>query len=126
MCRKINGFTLVELLVTLVLMALIAATVVPQIDRWLGARERAAIRSEIASKLAMLPLQASRAGETLEITHFNQLDLPHNNIFITQPVTVLASGFCVGGTFTFTLTQATVTYNVTAPLCAVEENNESG
>ena len=126
MYRRINAFTLVGLLVTLVLMALIASTVVPQIDRWLGARERATIRSEIASKLAMLPLQASRAGVSFEITHFDQLDLPYNNIRITQPVTVLASGFCVGGEFTFRLTRATITYDVTAPLCAVEENNEPG
>lgn len=126
MYRNPKGFTLVELLVTLVLMALIASAVVPQIDSWLGARERATIRSEVISKLALLPLQASRAGEDIEITDFNQLDMSSRGLIITEPVKVLASGFCIGGAFEFELPSATIAYEVLAPLCTVRENNEAG
>ena len=120
-----KGFTLIELLVTLVLIALVSSAVVPQIDSWLGARERATIRSELSSKLALLPLQASRSGENVEIENFSQLDLNYENITVTETILVLASGFCVGGAFNFDLATTTVQYEVTPPLCIVREIDEN-
>ena len=117
--RSSAGFTLVEVLVALVLMSLIAALVVPQIDRWLSARERATIRSEISSKLALLPLQVARQGEAATIENAAQLDIDYNAVRIIEPIKVLENGFCIGGQFALEFSNGAARFNVIPPLCEV-------
>jgi prepilin-type N-terminal cleavage/methylation domain-containing protein len=116
-----KGFTLVELLVTLVLMALISSVVVPQIGSWLASRERATIKAEVSNKLALLPLQASRSERGFTITDFSQLDLSYDSLNVIDPITVLPSGFCIGGRFEFSSPNVVIEYNVESPLCKVTE-----
>lgn len=124
--RHLSGFTMIELLVTLVLMSLIVSMVVPQIDAWMNAREQASIKSEMISKLALLPLQASRQGETITVTTPQQLAVTASNVQITMPIKVMDNGFCQGGTFTIRATNRLSRYQVTSPLCEVVAVNEQG
>ena len=121
MFRVHKGFSLVELLVTLVLMGLVASVVTPQIGSWLTSRERAAMKAEIASKLALLPLQAAREVQHIEITDFSQLDIDYPVARISTPISVLPSGFCQGGKFTFAQGGGVIAFNVNPPLCEVTE-----
>lgn len=114
---------MVELLVTLVLLGLIASVAAPGMDAWLRSRQASAIRTSLASDLALLPLQAKGQGAALYITDASQL--PSKNLaleFIT-PVTVLANGYCQGGEVA--LLQGSeknpqrVVYEVIPPFCEV-------
>ncbi len=61
------GFTLVELLLVLALVAAAAGLVAPQLLRWVdGARERAALEA-LRSALSALPEQAFFAGRAIEL-----------------------------------------------------------
>jgi general secretion pathway protein G len=117
--RTINGFSMVELLVTLVLLGLIASVVAPQMDSWLSARQAAADRMAVTSRLALLPLQASRSGERVVIHNGEQLALQDLLIEFTQPIVVLANGYCLGGQFSLVQDTRTFSFNVTSPYCEV-------
>jgi prepilin-type N-terminal cleavage/methylation domain-containing protein len=66
LCRS-RGFTLLELLVVLAVVALLASVVVPASMRaWEAARDRA-LEREVRLVLSGLPLEAFRAGTELEL-----------------------------------------------------------
>jgi general secretion pathway protein G len=110
---------MVELLVTLVLLGLIASMVAPQMDSWLTARQAAADRMSITSRLALLPLQANRNGKQIVIDNSQQLALQALLIEFTQPIVVLANGYCLGGQFTLMQGDKAFSYQVTSPFCGV-------
>ncbi|MGS2719906.1 prepilin-type N-terminal cleavage/methylation domain-containing protein [Paraglaciecola aestuariivivens] len=113
------GFSMVELLVTLVLLGLVASFVAPNVNTWLSSRDAAATRMAISSKLAMLPLQVNRKGEALTITNASQLDLAHIDIVFEQPIEILANGFCMGGELSINQNQRVTKFEVLAPYCEV-------
>jgi general secretion pathway protein G len=119
---KVTGFSMVELLVTLVLLGLVASFVAPGVDAWLTSREAAAARIEVTSKLAMLPLQVNRKGESLIIDSSAQLNLAHLFITFKQPIRVLSNGFCMGGKFSIEQKQRTISYDVLQPYCEVRRS----
>ncbi|MFT6284929.1 MAG: general secretion pathway protein G [Arenicella sp.] len=119
---KVSGFSMVELLVTLVLIGLVASFVAPGVDAWLSSREAAAIRIEVTSKLAIMPLQVNRAGESLIIDNSAQLNLAHLPIIFEQPVIILSNGFCMGGRFSIEQKQRTMSFDVLQPYCEVRRS----
>jgi prepilin-type N-terminal cleavage/methylation domain-containing protein len=120
---KVSGFSMVELLVTLVLIGLVASFVAPGVDAWLSSREAAAIRIEVTSKLAIMPLQVNRAGESLIIDNSAQLNLAHLPIIFEQPVIILSNGFCMGGRFSIEQKQRTMSFDVLQPYCEVRRSD---
>jgi prepilin-type N-terminal cleavage/methylation domain-containing protein len=120
---KVSGFSMVELLVTLVLIGLVASFVAPGVDAWLSSREAAAIRIEVTSKLAIMPLQVNRAGESLIIDNSAQLNLAHLPIIFEQPVIILSNGFCMGGRFSTEQKQRTMSFDVLQPYCEVRRSD---
>jgi hypothetical protein len=114
---------MVELLVTLVLIGLVASFVAPGVDAWLSSREAAATRIEVTSKLAILPLQVNRAGESLIIDNSAQLNLEHLPIIFEQPVIILSNGFCMGGRFSIEKKQRTMSFDVLQPYCEVRRSD---
>jgi len=120
---KVSGFSMVELLVTLVLIGLVASFVAPGVDAWLSSREAAATRIEVTSKLAILPLQVNRAGESLIIDNSAQLNLAHLPIIFEQPVIILSNGFCMGGRFSIEQKQRTMSFDVLQPYCEVRRSD---
>jgi prepilin-type N-terminal cleavage/methylation domain-containing protein len=124
MKRMIIGFSMVELLVTLVLLGLIASFVAPGVDAWLTSRQTAATRMAISSKFALLPLQASIQGEQMLIDNPAQLELNDLVLFIsfTQPVLVLANGYCQGGQFSLEQNERIFYFDVLAPYCQVQRS----
>jgi general secretion pathway protein G len=110
---------MVELLVTLVLLGLIASMVAPGLESWLAARSAAAVRMEINGQLAMLPMLANRSGQKVVIDSADKLSLTDVVIEFTEPVVVLANGFCQGGRFKLQQGDYVSTFVVLAPYCEV-------
>lgn len=116
----VAGFSMVELLVTLVLLGLVASFVAPNVNSWLKSRDAAATRMAITSKLSILPLQVNRTGQSLTIENATQLDLDHLDMVFEQPVVILANGFCVGGKFSLLQGQRKQLFEVLPPYCEVQ------
>ena len=61
------GFTLLELLVVLALLALSAGLVAPKASRWLDAVQARGWRADLKVRIESLPVKAFLAGESLSI-----------------------------------------------------------
>lgn len=65
--RQHGGFTMLELLVVLLLVALVTGMTVPLAGNWLrGAQERA-LRRDLQASIESLPMQAFRSGQAIEL-----------------------------------------------------------
>ena len=116
--RKTNsGFSLIELLVTLLIIGLLGGIVGPNIMSWLDARTSRQNKDLIASYVETLPLQARSRNERLEISE--QLNLNTITVSFSEPVIVLANGFCLGGKGSFMVKEREFVFEVTAPFCEV-------
>ena len=115
-----SGFTLVEVLITLTLLGLVASVTFPRVDSWLSSRQKAAEREVFASALAGLPLRARINGETIVVSKIDQLMIDNIKASFLEPVTVLASGFCLGGLAELSQGQKTQQLKIKAPFCDVE------
>jgi prepilin-type N-terminal cleavage/methylation domain-containing protein len=65
--RPAQGFTLLEMLVVLALVAMVAAVAVPQAARWLEAAEERGWRDDLKARIERLPVRAFHSGEPLDI-----------------------------------------------------------
>ena len=96
------GFTLLELLVVLALVAILAAFVAPGAARaWEGARQRA-VERELRLVLAGLPLEAFRAGAAMELgapeLQRRMTDWPPGwSLEMDRPLAYSAEGVARGG-----------------------------
>lgn len=62
-----GGFTLLELLVVLAVIALATAVVVPAASRWLAAAEARSWREDLVVRLTELPTEAFARGQAMEL-----------------------------------------------------------
>lgn len=65
--RHSRGFTLLEILVVLVLLALAAGLVAPAGSRWLDAARQRAWQDDLRAQLLSQPLRAFHAGKALHL-----------------------------------------------------------
>jgi general secretion pathway protein G len=96
--RRGAGFTLLELLVVLALVALLTGLVAPAAWRWVdSARERAQVDAARAA-LEALPRQAFAAARRVELTPAGPLPLPADwRLDSTAPLVYEYSGMTAGG-----------------------------
>jgi prepilin-type N-terminal cleavage/methylation domain-containing protein len=120
--KKSAGFTMIELLVTLVLLGLIASLAAPGLESWLRSRQNDAIRTALSSEMALLPLQANRQGEAITLNNGNQLLSLDLQIQFIEPVVVLANGYCLGGKVSLLQNDRSIDYDVLAPFCEVRRS----
>ncbi|WP_102798344.1 prepilin-type N-terminal cleavage/methylation domain-containing protein [Bowmanella denitrificans] len=112
-----QGFTMVELLVTLVLLGLISAVAAPGLEAWMASRQAATERAELASRLLLLPIQASQQRQSLSIHSAKDLAMPDVELQIEQPVSVLANGYCLGGRVAIVQGPRRFQFDVLPPFC---------
>lgn len=65
--RAFRGFTLLEMLVVLVLIALAAGFVAPAGSRWLAAARQRAWQDDLRAQILNLPLRAFHEGRALQL-----------------------------------------------------------
>jgi prepilin-type N-terminal cleavage/methylation domain-containing protein len=116
------GFTMVELLVTLVLLGLIASLAAPGLESWLRSRQNDSVRTALSSEMALLPLQANRQGKAITLNNGNQLHSLDLQIEFIEPVVVLANGYCLGGKISLLQNDRSIDYDVLAPFCEVRRS----
>ena len=102
------------------MVVVVASLVFPGMDSWITSRKKAADREVFASALAALPLRARVNGETIVISKIDELMIDNINASFLEPVTVLASGFCLGGLAELSQSQKTQRLKIKAPFCDVE------
>ncbi|WP_457325702.1 prepilin-type N-terminal cleavage/methylation domain-containing protein [Roseateles sp. P5_E11] len=96
------GFTLLELLVVLTLVALTTAVVLPATMRWLDSANERGWREDFVALLSALPTQAFASGRSLELDA-DQLralapELPADiELRIDKPLRYGVNGAAVGG-----------------------------
>lgn len=62
-----RGFTLLELLVVLSIVALTTGLILPSASRWLSSARERGWQQEVRAELAALPMRAFRSGEPMEL-----------------------------------------------------------
>jgi general secretion pathway protein G len=122
------AFTMIELLVTLVLLGLITSMAVPGIDSWLRARQASSVRLALSNEMTLLPLQAKMSGQRLELSETSQLRDNSLPLRFIQPVVVLANGYCLGGQVALlqnsnSTNTAETLFDVVPPLCEVHRHD---
>jgi prepilin-type N-terminal cleavage/methylation domain-containing protein len=118
------GFTMIELLVTLVLLGLIASLAAPGLESWLRSRQSDALRIAFSSEMALLPLQANRQGKAITLSNSEQLNSVNLHVEFIKPVEVLANGYCLGGNVALLQNNRLVNYDVLAPFCEVRRREQ--
>jgi general secretion pathway protein G len=121
---KGGGFTMVELLVTMVLLGLIASLVAPGLESWLASRQASAMRMALANELALLPLKANRSSQKIIINNIAQLNIEDLDASFPLPIVVLANGYCQGGQVIVHQRGAEITMDVMSPYCEVRRRED--
>lgn len=103
--RPAAGFTLLELLVVLTIVALSIGLVLPSASRWVDAARERGWRADLRATLAGLPVRAFRQGEALALDapalRALQPELPADlNLRLPQPLRYTAMGVAEGGQLT--------------------------
>jgi len=98
------GFTLLELLVVLSIVAMTAGLILPSTSRWIAAARERAWQQELRAQLAALPMRAFQSGEPLELDAsalrnllLEKNDLPASvQLELSAPLRYSAAGVAVG------------------------------
>jgi type II secretory pathway pseudopilin PulG len=116
---------MVELLVTVVLLGLIASVAAPGMESWLRSSQASAMRTALASELALLPLQANRQGKAIILSDVSQLQTQELELEFIQPVVILANGYCQGGSVALQQSNRRIVFEVLAPFCEIRRNDNA-
>lgn len=98
------GFSLLELLIVLALLATVTALVVPRLDNVVRAVRVSGARAEVERRIERLPLQARREGRAMAIGKGDRLDRRLGDSWpegwsaeAVDGLSVAANGVCMGG-----------------------------
>lgn len=126
--RATRGFTLLELLIVLGLIAMMAALVAPRLHKTYQAIVSSGDRAETARQLERLPLIARDLGRAIEIEEDDgaelarYLALPDGwSVRALDPVRVEASGLCNATRVRVQGAGSTETWTLVAPDCGVAD-----
>jgi len=123
-----RGFTLLELLVVLGLIAMMAALVAPRLQQTYDAIARSGERAEAVRQLELLPLRARSTGRAIVVDADDPamlgqyLELPEGwTASALQPLRVDASGVCHSAQVRVTGGGAAETWTLRAPDCGIDD-----
>ncbi len=123
-----RGFTLLEIMVALAVMALAMALVAPASFRMIGTWQESSEVSRVLKRVALLPLDARRSGRALTLEASTEpgqiaslLELPEGWRFeFETPLVVHANGACEGSTATLVTSRQRIPVQIHAPFCRPE------
>ncbi len=126
---RAGGFTLLELLVVLALVAMMAALTVPRLQRTVTAIASSGERAEVVRQLERLPLLARRDGRAIEIAADESpaayLQLPQGwETRAITPLRVAANGICSAARIRVSGADGVETWSLAAPDCRVDPHGD--
>ncbi|MEP5766265.1 MAG: type II secretion system protein [Halieaceae bacterium] len=122
-----SGFTILELLVVLTLMAAMTGLALPQLARLYDSGQRAFERRELLDAIAALPYSAYQQQQGFTLTALPgqaqavPLDLPAGwsmKAGAEQGIRYRSNGVCDGGRLQLTRDDQVEEFNLTPPLCS--------
>ena len=133
--RTSTGFTLMELLVVLAIVALVGAVTVPNLSRLVASTALSTERQRILNQFASLGVEAMQRNRSFAVLGTDAEDSPpHPDEFepyrfplpvgwevrVEEPILVRANGVCGGGRVTLLHADAPpVEFELAPPLCRV-------
>lgn len=129
-CRAQSGFTLLEILVVLFVLAIIASLAVPRVTAIYDAGEWRLERDEALSRLGSLGFIAFNRGSEIELTRYPDpglkdipFSLPEGWTLTTEvPVYYNFNGICSGGVVTLFSRGRTLKLELAPPFCRPDLN----
>lgn len=123
-----SGFTLLEMMVAVAIMALAMALVAPASFRMMGAWQESSDVSRVLKRVAALPLDARQAGHALQLDQETPpervatlLELPEGwRMEFEHPLLVHPNGACEGADATLVTARQSIPLRVRAPFCRPE------
>ena len=121
--RRGDGFTLFEILVVLVVLALVAGTTMVQLTRMYTSFEESSQRDELARQISRLGVAVVNSGRGLVLegvldSASELLNIPPQwQVIVPQPITYRYSGICHGGTVLLELHGRRYPYELAPPYC---------
>lgn len=100
--RRALGFTLLEMLVVLALMALAMGMVLPRMTAWMASVQERGWRADLRAYIAALPVRAFLLGDEMTVDAARLVDAVPGapadvNIRLREPLTYSAVGVASGG-----------------------------
>lgn len=127
---SVNGFTLIEVLIVMVILSLLTAMVVPNLSKMVGSLEKDAQLDRIRLILAYIPDLARSKKNDLVLNADFELSaiqtgeiyplpmLPENyHLSLEQKISYLANGFCSGGVVVIQSNDETYRWELRSPHC---------
>ncbi len=119
--RPPRGFTLLEVMVVMALMAFALGVVVPRLDVFKGSMAAAHERETLIEAVASLGLVARQNGQLIEFSGepaWLPGDLPTDwTILVDEPIHFYPSGACTGGIVTLQHGKRQFVYSLSPPRC---------
>lgn len=97
-----RGFTLLELLVVMALVAMMAGVAVPRTVRWFESAQERGWRNDLKARIEQMPVRAFRSGQPLSLdAHALEEGLPGRSgglvLRLREPLQYGAAGLARGG-----------------------------
>ena len=118
------GFSLVEIVVVLLLLGLVSGIAVPRLITLFNSLQTKNTLAEIHQVLQSAPQDAYIEGRQIDLsTHLIESGVVPDSwqFMFPEPIRVKANGVCLGGQMLLHAGGQTYRYQITAPLCRVEE-----
>jgi len=119
-----RGFTLLEILVVMVVMAGLVAVAGPRLNTLYSSVQGAAERDDVVDQVRGLAQQARRKGQAIEFSGWPAEEFPADlqipeqwEIHVDSPIQFQASGACLGGVIRLRRAAAEYEYVMEPPYC---------
>lgn len=124
MSRRTPGYTLLELVVVMAILAMATAIAAPPSYRMIRSWQEATQVDDVLQQLERLPGTVRASGRPLEGKAnggIAAVALPEGwSLRMTTPLRVLANGACSDAQGVLTTTQQSVDFRILAPFCRIE------
>jgi prepilin-type N-terminal cleavage/methylation domain-containing protein len=124
---KTHGFTLLELMIVLFIVALLSGMIAPRLLTWYDSLQAAYERDDVLARLNELAYQAFQKSQDFTLTAYPTtekipLELPQGwQLVAEQPIKFRANGACTGGKITLQFREYVYHLAFIPPFCALQK-----